>query len=176
MTLSKIMICAALGAAAIHAQDQNLLSAIADRDRVVTDSSQTLTGTWLLELRRPGTAADQPGIPLLVVYQPDGTVIGSGSDGAQSSHAGVWVRVGDRRFVQTMYLFTFNEARALAGLTKVRINVLLAEDGRSLKGTTEIVALDRQGKVLATIPGTTYTGVRLSAEKTGDFEAFQNQQ
>jgi len=175
MTLSRLMICAALGAVATTAQDRSLLSAIADPEKVVSASNQTLTGTWLLELRRPGTPAGQPGIPVLIVYQPDGTVIGSGGDGTQSSHAGVWVRVGDRKFVQTMYLFNFDASRALAGVTKVRINVLLNEDGRSLQGTTEIVALDLEGKVRATIPGTTYTGVRLAAEKSADFDSFNQQ-
>jgi hypothetical protein len=45
-----------------------------------------------------------------------------------------------------------------------------------VKGTTELVIMDRDGKVTATIPGGTYSGVRLSPEIPGDFYDFQKVQ
>jgi hypothetical protein len=46
----------------------------------------------------------------------------------------------------------------------------------SSKGTQEIVLLDPTGKMLATIPGGTFTGVRLTPEIPSDFYEFQKGQ
>lgn len=75
-----------------------------------------------------------------------------------------------------MFILNFNDSQVLTTITKVRINVQLSPDGQTLSGTTEAVILDREGKVMATLPGGTYSGVRLSPEKPGDFDAFQAQQ
>ena len=42
-----------------------------------------------------------------------------------------------------------------------------------MSGTTEVVVMNREGNVMATIPGGTYTGVRLSPEIPADFYDFQ---
>jgi hypothetical protein len=39
--------------------------------------------------------------------------------------------------------------------------------------TAEIVVMDRNGKVMATTPGGTVRGIRLSLEIPGDFSDFQ---
>jgi hypothetical protein len=156
-------------------QDAGILGAITEPERAIASDTGTLTGTWLIELKRPGAPAGQLGPLIFVVFQPNGTVTGAAADGSQSSHSGVWVRTGDRKFLQTMYLFAFNESRALATIQKVRINVRLSADGQKMQGTTEAVIMDREGKVQGTFGGTTYSGVRLSAEKPGDFEAFQQE-
>ena len=49
-------------------------------------------------------------------------------------------------------------------------------DGQSVKGTTEVAVMDPNGKLMATIPGGTYTGVRLSPEIPADFYDFQKVQ
>jgi hypothetical protein len=84
--------------------------------------------------------------------------------------------VDDRKFLFTTFLFTFNEAGALNTIVKVRGNLQLSADGRTAKGTQEIVLLVREGKVMATIPGESFTGVRLAPETPGDFQDFQNVQ
>ena len=149
---------------------QSLLDSIRTPEKAVATVNQTLEGTWLFELRRPG----QP-TPLLHLetYHPDGTVIGVNADGSQSTGHGVWVRVGDRKFLQTGFVFSFNESRALTTISKVRINVQVSLDGQSLKGTQEVVIIDSTGKVTATIPGGSFSGVRLSPEIPGDFYDFQ---
>jgi hypothetical protein len=76
----------------------------------------------------------------------------------------------------TTFLFNFNEARALTTITKVRGNVLLSADGATVRGSQEIVVMNRDGGVMATIPGGTFTGARLSSEVPGDFQQFQTQQ
>ena len=156
-----------------HMQAQGLLSAISTPDKAVPTVNQTLSGTWLTELRRPGQASTQPPVPNLGTFHPDGTVIASTADGAQTTGHGVWLRVGDRKFLQTMFVFNFNESRVLATISKVRINVQLSQDGQTMSGTTEVVVMNREGNVMATIPGGTYSGVRLSPEIPADFYDFQ---
>lgn len=147
--------------------------AITVPEKAVAVVNQNLVGTWLLELRRPGAPATQLPTLNLITFQPDGTAIATNSDGTQATNHGVWVRVGDRRFLQTMFVFAFDATRALTTITKVRINALVSLDGKTVKGTTEAAILDRDGKVTVTIPGGTYAGVRLSPEIPADFYAFQ---
>jgi hypothetical protein len=154
-------------------QAQSLLHTIRTPDKAVPVVNQTLAGTWLQELRTAGLPATQPGLLNLITFQADGTSISSGADGSRSPAYGLWLRVGDRKFLQTTYLFNFNESRALTTVTKVRVNVQLSSDGQTMSATAEVVVMDRDGKVMATIPGGTYTGVRLSLEIPDDFYDFQ---
>jgi len=168
------LISAAITLSAVQLQAQGLSQTIQTLDKVVPVVNQTLSGTWLLELRRGGQPAGQLPVLNLITFQPDGTAIASPADGSQATNHGVWVRVGDRKFLQTMFVFAFNEGRVLTTITKVRINVQLSPDGQTISGTTEVVVMNREGNVMATIPGGTYTGVRLSPEMPGDFSDFQN--
>ena len=142
-------------------------------DKAVPAVHQNLAGTWLYELRRGGQPPAQPPVLLLIQFHADGGISASAADGAQSSHHGEWVRVGDRKFLITTFLFSFNESRAFAGIAKIRANVQLSADGQTVKGTQEIVLMDPAAKALATIPGGSFTGVRLSPEIPGDFYDFQ---
>lgn len=152
---------------------QSILDSIRTPDKAVPTVNQTLAGTWLLELRRPGAPANQPATLNLITFQPDGTAVASNADGTQATNHGVWVRVGDRKFLQTMFLFNFDAARALTTISKVRINAQVSLDGQTIQGTTEVVILDPTGRALNTIPGGTYKGVRLSPEIPADFYDFQ---
>ena len=158
--------------APVHAQ--GLLQTITTLERAVPVVNQTLEGTWLLELRRAGQPAGQPPTSKLIIFHKDGTVIDAGS--SLSSALGLWIRVGDRKFLQTMFILNFNESQVLTTVTKVRINVQLSPDGQTLSGTTEVAILDRDGKVMATIPGATYSAIRLKTEIPGDFYDFQKVQ
>ena len=146
-----------------------LLDRIRDTDRAMPTSQQTLTGTWMMELRGPGT---RPNRPLLVTFHDSGTATASSSNGAESAHAGVWVRVGDRKFLQTMYMFVYNEQRVLAAINKVRITAQIDDRGTTVHGKAEIVVTDAAGNVMATIGGVEYTGVRLTVERSADVEDF----
>jgi hypothetical protein len=170
------LIFAVLIASTVLVQAQGLLQTITTPEKAVATVNQTLEGTWLSELRPAGLPATAPAIPTLTTFSPDGTVIASGSDGTASPSHGVWVRVGDRKFLMTVYLFNFNESRVLATITKARINLQLSPDGQTVKGTNEVVVMDPNGKVLATIPGGTTSGVRLGPEIPGDFYDFQKVQ
>ena len=159
------------GSVAAHAQTTapGLLARIGDPEKAVVPRNPTLTGAWMLELRRPGQTVVTPG---LVTFLAEGTCIGPTADGATSPAQGVWIRVTDSKFLQKMYIFNYDEKRVLTTISKVRITVQLSGDRLTSKGTAEAVLMDRNGNEMATIPGGSYTGVRLSAEKPADFEAF----
>jgi hypothetical protein len=145
-------------------------------DKAVPMVNQTLAGTWLYELRRGGQPPTQPPVLMLIQFKADGTINASAADGTQSSHHGEWLRVGDRKFLITTFLFSFNESRTFTSIVKVRANVQLNVDGGTVKGTQELVVMDREGKVVATIPGGAFTGVRLTPEIPADFYEFQKNQ
>ena len=153
---------------------QSVGEALRTPEKAVPVVNQTLSGTWLFELRRGGQPADQPPVLLLIQFNPDGTITATAADGSQSSHQGMWLRVGDRKFMITTLLFTFDAARAFTTILKVRANVQLAGDGQTVSGTQEVVVMNREGRTMATAPGGSFTGVRLSPEIAGDFHEFQS--
>ena len=127
----------------VQAQSPGLLDRINAPDKIVPSISQTLTGTWMLELRPAGVPIVAPAI---VTYLAEGTAVGPTSDGNHSNSQGVWVRVGDRKFIQTMFIFFFDEKRVINGMQKVRIAVSLSADASALRkgGTWPLPA--RTGK------------------------------
>ena len=127
----------------VQAQSPSLLDRINAPDKIVPSISQTLTGTWMLELRPAGVPIVAPAI---VTYLAEGTAVGPTSDGNHSNSQGVWVRVGDRKFIQTMFIFFFDEKRVINGMQKVRIAVSLSADASALRkdGTWPLPA--RTGK------------------------------
>jgi hypothetical protein len=176
MHRSSLLILTALVASATHLRAQSILDTIRTPDKAVATVNQVMEGTWLQELRRPGQPATQPPTLNLGTYHPDGTVAASAADGTQGTAHGVWVRVGDRKFLQTMFVFNFDANRVLTTIFKVRINAQVSLDGQTMNGTTELVIINPAGNVLSTIPGGTFTAVRLSAEIPGDFYDFQKVQ
>lgn len=170
------LITTVLIAGTAQSQAQGLGEVLRAPEKAVPVVNQTLAGTWLYELRRGSQPATQPPVLLLIQFNPDATITASAADGTQSSHHGIWLRVGDRKFLFTTFVFSFNESRAFTSIIKVRGNVQLSADGQTVKGTQEIVMLDREGKVMNTIPGGTFTGSRLTPEIPGDFHDFQSAQ
>ena len=152
---------------------QTLQESIIAADKAVPVVHQTIEGTWLSELRRATPSGFQPPIPSFLTFLRDGSFLASPADGTQSAVHGMWIRVGDRKFLATAFFFSFNESRALTTITKLRINYQLSPDGKNLTGTTEAVILDRNGRVLATTPGSTTTMLRLNPEIPADFQEFQ---
>jgi len=165
---------AALFMAGGHLQAQNGLPAtIMAPDKAVPTVHQTLSGTWLSELKRPGPAGALPTIPAIVTFSTDGGWISSPGDGTQTATQGVWIRVGDRKFLGSGFFFVFNESRVLSTVTKLRINYQMSEDGKTLKGTTEAVIFNPEGLIVNTLPGASFTMTRLSPEIPADFYEFQ---
>lgn len=159
----------------VSMEAQSLGDQIRTPDKSVPVIHQTLTGAWIYEYRRGGQAATQPATLALLTFYADGSVLATTGGSRQNSDHGIWLRTGDRKFLQTMFTFSVNESGALTGIIKVRINAQLSADGQTVKGTQEVVLMDRDGRVMATIPGGTFTGSRLTPEIPGDFYEFQNQ-
>jgi hypothetical protein len=152
---------------------QSLLDSITTPDKAVAVVNQTLEGTWLSEVRPGNLPAGAPPILQWVTFNANGTLFASPSDGTQSVGHGVWVRVGDRKYLVTIFVFVYNEARVLMTITKARVNLQVSPDGKTSKATNEAAIMDRNGRVLATVPGGTATGVRLNPEIPADFYDFQ---
>jgi hypothetical protein len=176
MQRSTLLLFAALITGTGHVQAQGLPQTIIAPDKAVPAVNQTLSGTWLSELQRPGPAGTLPVIPAIVSFSPDGGWISSPADGTQTATQGMWIRVGDRKFLGSGFFFVFNESRVLTTITKLRINYQISEDGKTLKGTTEAVIFSPDGLVLSTLAGASFTMVRLSPEIPGDFYDFQKLQ
>jgi hypothetical protein len=137
-----------------------LLSPLAQTQETVRTSGQSLGGTWWITLHRPnGTSS-----PVLVTFHPDGTATASPSTKAENPHHGVWLRTGDRRFLQTMMMFTFNDRGEFAGINKVRITAQLDDGSEKISGTAEIVVMDGNGVEIRTISGVRYEGNRINVE------------
>jgi len=176
MKTSTLLTMAALFASAAHIQAQGLLQSIVTPEKAVAVVNQTPEGTWLSEIRPAGLPPAAPAILNFVTFEANGTLVASSSDGNQSVAHGVWVRVGDRKFLMTIFIFNYDATRALTTITKARINIQMSLDGQTLKTTNEVAVMDRTGKVMATITGGTGSAVRLSPEIPGDFYDFQKVQ
>src|ERR671912_2875825 len=114
-----LLISSVLIAGTAHMQAQGLGEVIRTPEKAVPVVNQTLSGTWLYELRRGGQPATAPPVLLLIQFDGDGTITASAAEGTQSSHHGNWLRVGDRKFLITTFVFSFNESRALTTIIKV---------------------------------------------------------
>lgn len=176
MKRSMLLVFAAFIVTAVHVQAQGLLQSITTPDKAVGVVNQTLEGTWLSEVRPAGLPAGAPAILNFANYQPNGTVVLATSDGLQSGGHGIWVRVGDRKFLATLFFFIYDANRVLTTVVKSRVNIQLSLDGQTNKSTNEVVIMDRTGRVLTTIPGGTGNAVRLSPEIPADFYDFQKLQ
>lgn len=176
MQRSTLLLLAALIGSALQVQAQGLLQSIITPEKAVGVVNQTLEGVWLSEVRPAGLPPGAPPILNFATYNPDGTVVLSASDGAQSTGHGVWIRVGDRKFLATLFFFIYDANRVLTTIVKSRVNFQLSLDGQTNKSTNEVVIMDRSGRVMATVPGGTGTAVRLSPEIPADFYDFQKVQ
>jgi len=168
-----LLVIAAVIASTSNVRGQSLLDSITASDKAVAVVNQALEGTWLSELRPGNLPATAPPILQWVTFNANGTMFASPSDGTQSVGHGVWVRVGDRKFLATVFVFVYNEARVLTTITKARVILQVSPDGKTSKATNEAVVMDRTGRVLAQVPGGTASAVRLSPEIPADFYDFQ---
>src|SRR3954469_9971113 len=108
-----LLVFGALIVCGAHVQAQGLLQSITTPEKAVPVVNQTMEGTWLAEVRPAGLPASAPPILNLATFNSNGTMVASASDGNQSVAHGVWVRVGDRKFLQTVFLFSYDANRVL---------------------------------------------------------------
>ena len=92
----------------------------------ISTRGQSLDGTWIVQLATSGGA-----VALFEVgtFHPDGAYTGSNVDPSHTTHKGVWLRVGDRKFAFTILFFTHDDKGAFNRIVKARGSVTLAARG-----------------------------------------------
>jgi hypothetical protein len=122
---------------------------------------QSLEGTWIAQVAAPGGA-----LALFEVgtYHADGSYSGANVNPSHTTHKGVWLRVGDRKFVFTFMFFTHDDKGVFNGIVKARGTVILAEDGKSYDSTVERVIMDAAGNQLSVTTGIKGHSVRMDLE------------
>jgi hypothetical protein len=143
--------CALLCAAQVSGLGQETLSTI----------GQSLEGTWIAQVAQPGGEFAPFG---LGTFSPNGSYLGTTSDPTQSNHHGVWLRVGDRKFLLSTMFFTRDERGAYSGIVRTRIAITLAADSRSYTATVERILMDVAGRELQVITGIRGRSVRMDVE------------
>lgn len=127
----------------------------------INTATQSLEGTWISQVAVPGA-------PLALfevgTYHPDGSYSGANVNPSHTEHKGVWMRVGDRKFVFTFMFFTRDDKGVFNGIVKARGTVTLAEDLKSYDSQVERVIMDTAGNVLSTTPGIKGHSVRMELE------------
>ena len=143
--------CSVLGLAQATAFAQDTVSMI----------GQTMQGTWIVQFPDPGGKL----LPFAVAtYSVDGSFTAASVNPSQSTHKGVWLRTGDRKFLVTLIYFTHDDKGVFNGTTKVRLWVTLAEDLKSYDSLGDGLVLDASGNELLKIPKIVGHAVRMDAE------------
>jgi hypothetical protein len=127
----------------------------------ISTVGQSIQGTWIVQL------ADATGnVSLFEVgtFYPDGSYSGANTNPTHTTHKGVWVRIGDRKFAETVLFFTHDDKGAFNGIVKARIILTLAEDLKSYDSVAERVVMDTGGNVLQVTPGIAGHAVRMNVE------------
>ena len=127
----------------------------------ISTNSQTIQGTWIVQL-----SDAQGNISLFEVgtFHPDGSYSGANVTGSHTTHKGVWVRTGDRKFVSTVLFFTHDDKGVFNGIVKARIYLTLAEDLKSYDSVAERTVMDASGKELSVTPGIAGHAIRMDVE------------
>jgi hypothetical protein len=119
---------------------------------------QSIEGTWISEV------TDSSGnLKLFEVgtFSPDGSYTGANVNGLQSTHKGVWKRVGRREFDLTVLFFIRDAQGTLINIVRARILVKVAEDLNSYDSVAERTVMDTSGNVLSITPGIVGHSVRM---------------
>ena len=122
---------------------------------------QSVNGTWITQLT---DANGNVSLFEVGTYSPDGSYTGANVNPSHTAHKGVWVRIGDRKFAQTILFFTHDATGAFNGIVKARIYVTLAEDRQSYDSVAERTVMDTAGNVLSVTPGIVGHSVRMNVE------------
>ena len=146
-----ILLSALLGVAQMPALAQDTISA----------NSQSIQGTWIAQVTDP---AGNLSLFEVGTFHPDGSYSGANVNPAHTTHKGVWLRTGDRKFVLTVLFFTHDDKGVFNGIIKARILLTLAEDLRSYDSVAERVVLDTAGRELQVTPGIVGHSVRMDVE------------
>ena len=130
------------------------------QDRISTNG-QSIQGTWIAQVTDP---AGNLSLFEVGTFSPDGSYSGANVNPSHTTHKGVWLRTGDRKFVLTVLFFTHDDKGVFNGIVKARIMLTLAEDLKSYTSVAERVVMDTSGKELQVTPGIAGRSVRMDVE------------
>jgi len=133
----------------------------ASAQQTLSTNGQSLQGTWLSYIALPGGE-----LTLFSVgtFYPGGSYTGATTNPTHTTHHGVWLRVGDRKFAFTSTFFVRDERGVFTSIVKARGSLTLSEDQNSYEGTVERVIMDTTGKELEVISGIRSRSVRMEVE------------
>jgi hypothetical protein len=124
-------------------------------------TGQSLQGTWIVQMTDP---AGNVGLFEVGVNSADGSYSSANVNSTHTAHKGVWLRIGDRKFVQTIMFFTHDDKGVFNNIVKARIYITLAADLQSYDSVAERVVMDTSGNVLSVTPGIAGHAVRMNVE------------
>jgi len=127
----------------------------------ISTANQSMEGTWIVQMT---DAAGNVSLFEVGTNYPGGSYSGANTNPSHTVHKGVWLRIGDRKFLQTVMFFTHDDKGVFNGIVKARIYLTLAEDGKSYDSVAERVVMDTAGNVLQVVPGILGHAVRMNAE------------
>ena len=127
----------------------------------ISTTGQSIQGTWITQL---ADAAGNISLFEVGTFSPDGAYSGANVSPSHTTHKGVWLRTGDRKFVLTVMFFTHDDKDVFNGIVKARIYVTLAADLKSYDSVAERTVMDASGKVLQVTPGILGHAVRMDVE------------
>lgn len=119
---------------------------------------QSVEGTWISELT---DASGNLNLFEVGTFSRDGSYTGANVNGLQSTHKGVWQRLGDRKFALTVMFFTHDAQGTFNGIVRARALITLAEDLNSYDSVAERTVMDTLGNVKSVTPGITGHAVRM---------------
>jgi hypothetical protein len=85
-------------------------------------------------------------------------------NGTHTIHNGVWVRIADRKFAETVIFFTHDNNGVFNGIVKAKIYITLAPDLQSYDSVAERTVMDTAGNVLQVTPNIVGHAVRMNVE------------
>ena len=133
----------------------------ATAQEVIMTSNQSMVGTWIAQLT---DASGNLTLFEIGTNSSDGSYTGANVNPTHTVHKGVWVRIGDRKFAQTVMFFTHDDKGVFNGIVKARIYLTLAADLQSYDSVAERTVMDTAGTVLQVVPGIVGHAIRMNVE------------
>jgi hypothetical protein len=133
----------------------------APAQETISTTGQSIQGTWIAQVT---DATGNLSLFEVGTFYPDGSYSGANVTPTHSTHKGVWLRTGDRKFVMTVMFFTHDDKNVFNNIVKARLILTLAEDLKSFDSVAERVVMDTTGKVLQVTPGIAGHSVRMDVE------------
>ena len=138
-----------------------LSQTVVQAQNTISTTGQSIAGTWIAQVT---DASGNLALFEVGTYSPDGSYSGANVNPSHTEHKGVWLRIGDRKFVLTVLFFTRDDKAAFNGIVKARIYITLSEDLKFYDSVAERVVMDTSGKVLSVTPGIAGHSVRMDVE------------